>query len=399
MSVMYSRLNPFEHRLESPIPVAFGITGLDVGGAEKAMVGLATRLDRSRWSPSVVCLQPEGPLAEPLRSVGIPVRSLNIRRWMNLGRAWRHWRRDLVERRPAILQTFLFHANVLGRFVGRHARTPVVVSGIRVAERRTKGHVLADRLTHRLSDAQVCVSRAVAAFQIQEAGISRSRTVVIPNGIELPSHDLAPADWSDLGLPLAPVKLAFVGRLEPQKGLADLFDAMSRLPKETKPSVAVIGSGPDREWLEDEARRLGLAEHVRFLGWRPNPMEWMAAADALVVPSRWEGMPNVVLEAMAVGKPVVAADVEGIAELVEDGRTGWVATPKNPASIADAVVRCLADRRRWKDMGESARRKAVEEFSFERVVGGYERLWLDLLERHRRRTRPSSHHVVPNYRN
>src|SRR5215208_5279831 len=115
MSVMYRRLNPFAHEVETPIPIAFGITDLDVGGAEKALVRLATRLDRSRWTPSVVCLQSEGPLADTLRKVDIDVLSLNVRSWRDVAPALLRWRRELQTKEPAILQTFLFHANLLGR--------------------------------------------------------------------------------------------------------------------------------------------------------------------------------------------------------------------------------------------------------------------------------------------
>src|SRR5438552_2729521 len=107
MSVVYRRMNPIEHRIEAPIPIAFGITDLDFGGAEKALVQLATRLDRSRWDPSVVCLQPEGPLAERLRSEGIEVLALNVRSWRDVIPALLQWKKELRKRKPAILQTFL----------------------------------------------------------------------------------------------------------------------------------------------------------------------------------------------------------------------------------------------------------------------------------------------------
>jgi starch synthase (maltosyl-transferring) len=398
MGVMYSRLNPFEYRPEWPLGVAFGITDLDVGGAEKALVGLATRLDRSRWTPSVVCLQSEGPLAKPLRQMGIDVVALNIRSPKDVPHAFLAWRQELIKRRPAILQTFLFHANLLGRFVGGVGQVPAIVSGVRVAERRAKGHLLADRLTHRFSDAHVCVSNAVAEFQIAAASVPRSRVLVIPNGIDVPSSPPAAADWAALQLPAASARLVYVGRLEAQKGLDVLFDAFALFPAEQRPALAIVGAGPNRERLEAQANRQGLSSLVRFLGWRPNPASWIAAADALVLPSRWEGMPNVVLEAMAVGKPVIAANVEGVSDLVDDGATGWLAPPNDPSALAAAIRRSLADSRRWAVMGAAARRKAIEEFSFRRVVERYERLWLDLLERRRRRFQPASHRVVPNYR-
>jgi len=397
---MYRRLNPFVHEAETPIPIAFGITDLDVGGAEKALVRLATRLDRSRWTPSVACLQPEGSLAETLRKSDVDVFSLDIRSWRDVTQALLRWRRELQKKNPAILQTFLFHANVLGRVAAWITRVPVVVSGVRVAERRDKGHLLADRLTHRMANAHVCVSQATAQFQIAAAGVPESRVEVIPNGIaaENPTSDSIDVDEASQWGAKSAANLVFVGRLDHQKGIDLLLDALAQLPAGKRPSVALVGAGPDREALEAQTKRLELEELVRFIGWQAIPSAWMAAADALVLPSRWEGMPNVVLEAMSVGKPVIAANVEGVADLVDDGVTGWIAEANNPASLASAISRFLTDRHRWTEMGASARRKASEEFSMEQVVERYERLWLQLLERHRLRRRPISHHVIANYR-
>lgn len=390
-----------EHQLETPIPVAFGITDLDVGGAEKALVQLATRLDRSRWSPSVVCLQPEGPLAERLGPVGIEVLSLNIRSGRDVLPALMRWKIELRKRKPAILQTFLFHANLLGRFAAWSAGVPIVVSGVRVAERRAKGHILADKLTHRMSNAHVCVSRATAEYQIAAACVPKSKVVVIPNGVEtkiaVPADESFAKEAKDWAAKSA-ANLVYVGRLDHQKGIDVFLEALALLPAGKRPNVAIVGAGPDQTGLEARSQKLGLGHLVHFFGWRSNPTAWMSAADGLVLPSRWEGMPNVVLEAMAAGKPSIATNVEGVPELIDDGISGWIAEPNDPQSLATAVDRFLADRHRWTEMGVAARRRASQEFSLASVVERYERLWLELLDRYRRLERPISHHVIPNYR-
>ena len=393
MSVLYSRLDPFGHKLETPVRIAFGITDLDVGGAEKALVQLVTRLDRTRWTPSVVCLQPAGPLAEPLREAGVAVESLELRSWTGLPAAYRRWRRHVERRRPAILQTYLFHANLLGRLVGSFARVPILVSGVRVAERRAKGHLLADRLTQRLCDAHVCVSRQAAEFQRVEAGIPTTRLAVIPNGVARLDSSLNPQ--SSILNPRS--SLVFVGRLDRQKGVDLLFDALASLPAENRPNLTVIGAGKERANLEEQSRRLSLESVVRFVGWQADPRTWIAAADALVLPSRWEGMPNVVLEAMALGKPVIAANVEGVGDLIDEGVHGWIAQPYDPRSLADALVRFLSVRERWTAMGDAARTRAENEYSVERMVRSHESLWLGLLERWRQKTQPGSHRVRVSY--
>lgn len=420
MSVLYSRLNPDEHRLETPVPIAFGVTDLDVGGAEKALVELVTRLDPRKWSPSVVCLQPAGPLAEPLRNADVPVTSLDVKSWRDLPSALTGWKRELRRHSPAILQTFLFHANLLGRFAGKAARVRIIVSGVRVAERRAKGHLLFDRLTHRLSDAHACVSRATADFQQEAACIPKSRIAVIPNGVaggvprsefrvpktERENRTRPPSvseatlraaasgtrDWG-----LTTPTLVVVGRLDRQKGIDVLLDALVYFRQSKRPFVTIVGAGPEREALERKARQLNLTDRVRFVGWQPNPKDWIAAADALVLPSRWEGMPNVVLEAMAAGKPVIATDVEGVADLIEDGVHGFIAPSNDATGLGWAIYRFLTARPQWTAIGEAAREKATAEFSFDAMVQRYESLWLDLIERRRERLRPISHEAKPDY--
>ena len=116
--------------------MAFCITDLDPGGAERALVQLVTRLDRSRWQPSVICLAPRGMLADELEQAEVPVTCLGARHSRNVGMVGRLFH-QLRESKPALLQTFLFHANIAGRIAGRLARVPKIVSGIRVAERRS----------------------------------------------------------------------------------------------------------------------------------------------------------------------------------------------------------------------------------------------------------------------
>src|SRR5262249_13351685 len=161
--------NPDQTHLSTaatPVRVAFCITDLEVGGAERALVELVTRLDRARFAPSVVSLQPlpvdaARSLVPTLEAAGVAVRSLNGRGSRGgvggLGALTRLWRAE----RPQLVQTFLYHANILGRLAAWRAGVPHVVSGVRVAERRGRLRLRVDRWTDRLVERHVCVSRAV----------------------------------------------------------------------------------------------------------------------------------------------------------------------------------------------------------------------------------------------
>lgn len=384
-----------------PVRIAFGITDTDVGGAERNLLTLATGLDRRRWRPSVVSLLPPGPLAEPLIQAGIRVDSLSMRSARDLPLALARWRRILLEERPAILQTFLFHANLLGRLAGRWAKVPRIVSGVRVAERRTRWHARLDRWTRGLVDCHVCVSQGVRDFAAGHARIPPERLCVIPNGIDVAAVervspiDLTPyildetgenvsgAGEAQAGARNQHTVLTFVGRLDPQKGLDDLIEAVARLPAgiRTRLRIVMVGDGPSRSALEARIRKLGLEATFRFVGWQAQAIAWIKGGDGLVLPSHWEGMPNVVLEAMAASKPVIATAVEGSTELVRPGETGWLVAPRDPAALSRALAALVESPRLARDFGQAGYQLVREEFTIARMVARYEELFEELLDR------------------
>ena len=364
----------------SPVRIAFCITDLDRGGAELAFVQLVTRLDRSRWEPAVFCLSKRGALADEFDAAGIPVACLGARNWTNLGALFRLIR-ELRWFRPAILQTFLFHANLAGRIAGRLAGIRTIVSGIRVAEKRSRSPLWLDRWTNRLVTTNVCVSQAVADFSIAQAGLPARKIAVISNGVEVVRYSNArPAELSEFGIPAGSQVLLTIGRLDRQKGLHDLVEAAALvIPKFPQLHFLLVGEGPQRKAIERSIREKGLARCVHLAGWRPDIPELLAAGDALVLSSLWEGMPNVVLEAMAAGLPVVATLVEGTAEAVREGETGLLVPPQSPPALAAALETLLADPARAAAMGQAGRERVAVEFSWEKMLARYEELYQSLL--------------------
>ncbi len=181
--------------------IALVITELDVGGAERAIVALATGLDRSRWEPAVIALGPEGPLAAPLREAGLGVTFLGISRWQ----PWKAVSRlagALKAFAPELVQSFLFHANVASRLAATRAGRPWVVGGLRVAEREKAWHRVFDRLTCRLAAGSVCVSEGVRRFSREVGKLPDQRLTVIPNGVDPAPIDRAePIDRATIGIP------------------------------------------------------------------------------------------------------------------------------------------------------------------------------------------------------
>jgi glycosyltransferase involved in cell wall biosynthesis len=216
---------------DRPVPVALVITDLDVGGAERALVALATGLDRRRWEPSVICLGPEGRLVEPLRAEGLGVSCLGAARGRPI-RGVVRLARALRRRRPWLVQSFLFHANVAARLAAPWAGRPWVVGGLRVAERQRRWHLLLDRLTARLATGSVCVSEGVLRFSRDVGGLACERLTVIPNAVDPGPIDRAgPLGRDAIGVPLGGHLALFVGRIAPQKGLPILLDAAERVAR------------------------------------------------------------------------------------------------------------------------------------------------------------------------
>ena len=365
--------------------VALCITDLNVGGAENCLVELATRLDRNRFRPVVYCLSPaplpgETTLVPALQSAGVEVECLGARGTADFLAVVARLAHMLAGRKTQVLQSLLFHANIMGRIAAWRAGVPRVVCGIRVAQRHAAWRLWLDRMTHRMVDRYVCVSQSVASFTAGAAGLPADKLVVIPNGIDTSRfNDVQPADPANLGVAGRRL-VTFIGRLEAQKGIARLLttasDWLRRLPD---CDLLLVGKGPLETALRRQCHEMGIAQRVHFAGWRPDIPAILAASSLVALSSAWEGMPNVVLEAMASGLPVVATQVEGVCELLGPGFQEQSWPYGKWQDFSDSVVRILSDRDVAVRLGRENRRRAEQYFTIERMVESYQDLWEQLL--------------------
>lgn len=364
---------------DRPIPIALVITDLDVGGAERALASLATGLDRRRWAPSVVALGPEAELAGVLRESGIPTTCLGVDRARPI-QAVNRLASFLSLVRPRLVQSFLFHANVAARLASVRLRPrPWVVGGLRVAERRKRWHLAIDRATIGLASGSVCVSEGVRSFSVETGRIPADRLVVVSNGVDAQRFDEAPGlPRSAIGVPEGARLALFVGRLDEQKGLFDLLRAASMIADRYDWHLAIVGDGPLRGPLL-AAVPANLEGRIHWLGRRSDVPSLMKTADLLLLPSWWEGMPNVVLEAMAARLPVIGSRVEGTEDLVIPGETGWLVPPRDPESLAVAWREASELGPDLRPLGDRGRNRVEAEFSTGRVVARYHALWAGLL--------------------
>jgi starch synthase (maltosyl-transferring) len=378
LSLTAKSLRPWPDR---PVAIALVITDLDPGGAERAMVALARRLEPRRWRVGVFCLGGEGPLAEVVRQASLSCECLNVRRRQRV-RAVVELARALRRFRPELAQSFLFHANIAARLAAPLAGCRWVVGGLRVAEHQKRWHLIIDRLTASLGVGSVCVSEGVLRFSREVAGLDAARLTVIPNGIDpTPFDEAVPVSRAEFGVADDAYMALFVGRLDVQKGLPNLIDAAERVIA-LRPNwhLVLAGDGPNRGWLLAQiAEKPLLRRNVHWLGRREDIPRLLKSADVLVHASLWEGMPNAVLEAMAARRPVVGTAVEGTEDLVLDGQTGWLVPPRDSAALSRALIEATDSRSSGRCYGEAGRRRLEQEYSLDRTVAAYESLWAGIL--------------------
>jgi len=367
------------------MPIDLIITELDVGGAERALTRLAIGLQQGGEDVRVFSLGPlphcqspqddKDSLVRELRAHEIEVTSGEGRGVSQLPPVYRRLRRWLQQRPDALCQSFLFHANVLTRHALRESvigrrRASVWVAGVRIADPnrfriRVEGAALRD------ADHVVCVSHAVEVFSRQRYRLPDHRLSVIPNSVDVrPFRNATPTDWTQRGWSADADVVLFIGRLCEQKNLDILQRTLDRFaPEAGKRKLVIAGGGPLRQELEQWAETVP-GDRVRVLPWQPDVAPLIAACRLLVLPSHYEGMPNVVLEAMAGGKPVVCSRVEGSLELIgEDPDQGF--DPGNESQLTQRINRFLGEPDFAASVGVQNQRRVEEEFSVQRMVSSY----------------------------
>jgi starch synthase (maltosyl-transferring) len=206
---------------------------------------------------------------------------------------------------------------------------------------------------------------------------------VIPNGIDPNRFDQAcPLPRRDLNIPEEAHLALAVGRLDVQKGVAELLAAAERVVAASDTwHLALVGDGPLRDGLlEQIVARPGLRDKIHWLGPRDDVPRLLKTADVLVLASLWEGMPNVVLEAMAASRPVLATTVEGTEDLVITGETGWLVQPKDPPALAFALLEAARNPEACQKFGRAGRDRVERLFSLDTTVAAYQRLWFSVLD-------------------
>jgi len=345
-----------------PVRVVHLVEALGTGGLERVVQALVRHADGRRFRVEVLCAVRKGPVAAEIESSGATVRLLGASgyRPRDILRA----ARLLKEIAADIVHSHGHFAGVLGRGAAWWSGIPVAVHHLHTIDTTLrKKHLRLERFLARLSERVLCCSAAVETHATHDLQIPGRLLTVVPNGIDPPPRASREDALELLGRPAAPI-VGCVGGLAPHKGQAVLLRAIGRLPGGGPgPTLVFVGEGPDRPGLEAEASVLGGGARILFTGERADARHLLPAFDVAVVPSiEREGFGLAALEAMDAGVPVVASRVGGLPEVVQDGRTGLLVPPGDPAALAAAIARLLARPQERGELGAEGRRRVESRF-------------------------------------
>ena len=357
-----------------------------IGGGQRHVLWLSTGLRAHGWQVEVACAA-DGWLVDELRSQGIVHHGVEMSNRPSLSTLGGI--RGVLDRvDPAVVHTHGSTAGFYGRVAARLRRSQAVVHtyhGLHYlhekAGARRAVFEFVDRALSRITDRVICVSDSDRRVTLGRGLASEGKTAVIKIGID-------PGPFSEIPqrpMPSRPT-IGTIGRLHPQKGHAHLIDAMKRLRDGGFPAeLEIVGEGELRRSLTAQIQESGLASAVRLLGAQTDAPAILSRFDVFVLPSLWEGLPYVLLEAMAAARPIVASNVDGVAEAVADSEEGILVRPGDPEALADGLRRALDDPARAQSMGRKARERVWREFGVEGMIQKISLLYEDALQSARAR--------------
>jgi glycosyltransferase involved in cell wall biosynthesis len=381
-----------------PYLVLHVIDQLGIGGAQEVVCQLVKYSQPDLFHPEVLALRGLGHYVDVLQSWGVPVYSLlpeDHKIYSYFGGLSAHLLSKLflflTARRYDLVHTHLLWANMYATPMAALCRVPVrfnhdqAYDFVRYRERNNR---FLRAISNRLTSHIIAVSFSIRNFLCQEENVSADKISVVRNSVDLnlfsPQNGLGTRQkmrkkWD---LPAGALIVGGVGRLEQQKNFSLFLEVAAEVSAQLPQAMFVIaGEGRDRSLLEDLSRKLGIEKKVRFPGFVKEMPEFYQSLDLLLLTSDFEGTPLTVLEALAMGLPVVASKVDGSAEILEDGNDAFLVPPKDKELFVHKVCQLLADRDLAQRMALTGQKKVRYNYSAKDMVRQVEALYLKFLEK------------------
>jgi glycosyltransferase involved in cell wall biosynthesis len=357
-----------------------------IGGVQQQLLSLFKAYNRERFNPIFCCLGPKQEMGKEIEGTGIEFISLNKLRYNRFSPGIvLELHRLMKIKQIHVVRTHRYRSNLYGRLAAFSSGIPVIIASVhdnyrtdKRPKRRIMNHILS-----KITDKIVAVSEDVKEDIIRYDRIDPSKVQVIPNGIDLERFNPEKNTSNirkEFSLEEDDIVIGFIGRIVPAKGLEYLLYALPYLKEEFKSiKLLIIGEGSLVEEFKEKAKKNNIFDNILFTGVRRDIPEILASIDIFVMPSTAEGLPNSLLEAMAMGKPVVATKVGGIPEVIRNGFNGILIPPRDHRELAMAIKNLIGNSQLAVKMGQAARNFVLNNHSIVEIAQKWQTLYLSIL--------------------
>jgi glycosyltransferase involved in cell wall biosynthesis len=375
--------------------ILYVFDNLEFGGGERVFAQLINRLSDKRYKIMVACFQ-TGAFIEKIEGSGAQIQPVDMRNRFNFGVILQL--SNLIKKeRVDIVHSQGARADFFARMAAKLAGAPIVIStvpmpveGFDVHPMKKFIYIVLNRFSERFVDRFIVVSEALKKVMIERHKIDPQKVVKIYNGIEVDEYHIDDDEEvmygklslrEELGLKNEIPVIGAIGRLVWQKGFEYFIEAIPEVLKEFKGArFLLVGEGELKDELKVKSKKLKFEDKIFFVGFRNDIKEILQSIDVLVMPSLLEGLPMILLEAMAMEKPIVATEIEGIKEVLDNGKTGSLVPPKDSKVLAGAIIKMITHKENALNMGLAARKVVTERFGVDVMVEKHKEVYEELLQ-------------------
>ncbi len=364
----------------SKIKVLQLVEGFNFGGAETKLLELVKHMDKDRFETTVVSLGLGNEIEDKFHNE-LDCRVMTFQRQKQVDFKLLARVRDFIRNEKIdVVMTTLFYADVLGAMAGKSGGAKGVFSWETISSPKwlVPHRLWSYRYAIRRADKVISVSKATAQWLVDKRKVNPGKVMIIPYGVNLDKFNpsVKSVTRQSIGLSENDIIIGQVSRLNEQKGHTYLIDAAPAIiAKQPHVKFVLVGDGPLRADLEQQIKANGVEDHFKLLGFRQDVHEILPLFDVFTLPSLYEGLPNVVLEAMACGLPVVATPVDGTKEAVIDSETGILVPVGDVKELAENLLKVISNNDLKSKLGTAGRKRVEDEFSLDGQVKKFETLY------------------------
>ena len=358
------------------------IHGMHYGGAENVIRNIITKIDSDKFNVSICCVNFTGSIGEALKKKGYDIIALDkdigiIKTLLTMREVINNKQPDIIHTHGipaflAIAPIYIFQKKFKWIHTYHFGNYPHI----------NKKYLYAQKVLSRFATKLVAVSESQRRAVLRHLYVKKEKITTIFNGVSsnpyLDDHDIRSSYRNEFGYTDEDIVVSCIVVLTKQKGVKYFLDSVSHIISENqRVKILIVGGGPLEEELKEQAKNSHFSSSIKFTGWRKDINKIMVAIDVFVLPSLWEGLPMVMLEAMASRLPVVATDIADNANVLKNGKVGLIVPPKDSVALGDAIIKIVNDKEYAKSLGESAINRYRSDYEVEKMVSNYEKLYMD----------------------